>query len=91
MISSGVELLYFFNLITKEVNAEGVIIIPWEDVQHIAFDAEIAVPKVSSSAGIEALHKAVHQLSAWQYIAPLDSDNVLLKFHRVTDTIQTRH
>ena len=91
MISSRVKLFYLFNFITKKVNAEGVVIIPRKDIKHIAFDTEVAVPKFGSCASIEALYQSVHQLGTREYIALFEGNHVLLKFDRVTDTIQTRH
>ena len=91
MISSRVKLLYLFNFITKKVNAESVVVIAREDIEHIAFDAEIAVPKFGSCAGIETLYQSMHQLSTREYVALFDCNHVLLEFHRVTNPIQARH
>ena len=91
MVGSRVKLFYFFNFIAKEVNAKSVIIIPWEHIQHIAFDAEVTVPEVGSSASVETLHKPMHQFSAGHCITPFNGNHVLLKFHRVTNTIEARY
>ena len=73
------------------MDAEGIVVIAREDIEHIAFDAEVAVPKFGSCAGIETLYQSMHQLGTREYIALFDCNHVLLEFHRVTDTIQTRH
>ena len=83
----GVDGLDPFDFIAPEVEANGVISIGEEHVDHVPIDAEGAAAEVAAGSVVEALHQAVKDGVAADHLAHLDLDDALVEFHGVTDSV----
>ena len=71
------------------MNAEGVVRIAGEYIHYISLYPKVPVFEICRGTSIQALYQLLQQLGSGDDLISVNGDNVLLKFYRVSDTVQT--
>src|SRR5690606_15844344 len=78
---------YFLYFISKEMNAKTIICISGENIYGVAFNTEVSMIKFHLRSSIETLHQLVKQFSPGNYLTLMNTDDILLKFYRVSYSV----